>query len=245
MGNSGKGVTKRGKGKKKAILTPEGMREAAAARLLVLLENCTDTKEARHLAAQIIRLTTKPRPKGTQPDSQKGICDAHAEEVLQDRRDARVPFAYSRPIPEPSAPDVPSASSAGDGGDTSGAISILDASQPVVDVPSGTQPHLDVPSAAALRQAASDRPNQDEMYQYTAPCLRHTPTPPAPRVCDTPKCCLRQLSPPSFPRAHQYPTPLYGYMTSRRRQRTGEFLCPSQSLSLSSPCRLNFWRKVS
>jgi hypothetical protein len=204
----------RGKGKgKPKPLTDEQVRRAAVARLSALLEQCTDTKEACRLSAAIARLTTKPRPKGTQPSSQKGRRDADAQRVLQDRIDARreelSAYAERRnaalPLPAEAPAQCAPLSASVPLRDTPEFTPELTALPPPVQRPvqPSLQPFLQPvpsaqPSAAALRQARTDRPNQDEMANYHSIQV-HKPQPVAPPPSPSLVAPLATAQPPAQP----------------------------------------------
>jgi hypothetical protein len=138
----------RGKGKGKPKPPSAADLIADLRRRAVRAQSTEECISINKMILKLERAAKKPRPKGTQPDSQKGRRLADAARVLQERIDARVPFAYSRSIPH-EAPPL---------GDTSSPT------QPIQPSPQ--------PSPAALRQvvptgtARTDRPTVDEMSGY-------------------------------------------------------------------------------
>jgi len=185
----GRGRPKGAKNKPKPMppLSAEGVRQEAAATLTALLAVEKDPKEARRLSAQILKLTAKPRPTGSQPGSQKFERDAAADAVAARRRDARTKELAeyrqkrntSLPIPiecakstENAGPTAPS--SGPQAGDTSEPT-------PVSDAPEA--------SADALRQAAMDNPSVRDEFQGMQSARHAAPVPalqPVPAVQPTP-----------------------------------------------------------
>jgi hypothetical protein len=111
----------------------------------------TTTEENISILKMILKVEAAaraPRPKGTQPTSQKGIRDVRAKEVLQERKDARVPFAYSRP--QAAVIEAPtSATSAAHAGDTSRPIQPAAALERLVEQVPEPQPQPPTPQPIA------------------------------------------------------------------------------------------------
>lgn len=146
----------RGKGKPKPPLAhPTAADVLADLRRRALAAQSTD--ECISINKLILKLEAAARgsrPKGTQPDSQKGIRDARAKELLQDRQDARTPFAYGRPQaysrPIPHVIEAPTSATS--------AVPLRD-----------TLGHPLVPDAPEVRSAHRERPVEPSVEPSPAP----------------------------------------------------------------------------